>query len=72
MKADTIIIDGRSYLWRSILELRRRQLAARKEAAAQQMILFEMHEDHRPALERKAADRYHEPGLFSREDGAET
>jgi hypothetical protein len=33
--------------------------------AAQQPVLFELIEDHRPAGERDAAERYREPSLFT-------
>jgi hypothetical protein len=54
-------IDGRRYLWRDLLALRQAQALPR----AEQPILFELHEDRRPAGERNAADRYSEPNLFT-------
>ncbi len=56
-----IIIEGKPYLWRDILELRREQA---KIEVTQQPALFELKQDHRPAAVRKADDRYKEPGLF--------
>jgi hypothetical protein len=58
-----IEIDGKRYLWRDIVQLRREQRKA--YAKAQQPALFELKEDHRPAAERTAAGRYLEPSLFS-------
>jgi hypothetical protein len=66
--APFIVIDGKRYRWKDILELRRAQLAAAGAAQANQPPLFEMlHDDRRPAAERTAARRYLQPGLF--EDG---
>ena len=59
----TILIDGKRYLWREILALRRQQLAQAKNAA--QPALFELKEDRRPRPERTAAGRYQRPSLFS-------
>jgi hypothetical protein len=59
-----IIIDGKRYLWSEIVRVRREQLAALKRQAAQPT-LFELKHDARPATERKAADRYLQPSLFS-------
>jgi hypothetical protein len=59
-----IEIDGKRYLWRDILQLRRQQKKA--HAKALQPALFELKDDHRPMTERTAAGRYLEPSLFSR------
>jgi hypothetical protein len=56
-----IEIDGRRYLWRDLVALRRAQATP----AAQQQALFTLREDHRPAGERNAAERYSEPNLFT-------
>jgi len=56
-----IEIDGRRYLWRDLVALRRAQLQRRIE----QLALFELREDHRPAGERSAAERYCAPSLFT-------
>ena len=56
-----IEIDGRRYLWRDLMALRRAQAMP----AAQQPSLFALREDHRPAGERDAAERYREPSLFT-------
>ncbi len=61
----TIEIDGRRYLWREIMERRRRQIAAHDTAQARQLMLFELKHDTRPATQRTAAGRYAEPTLFS-------
>ena len=56
----TVYIDGRRYLWRDLVELRRAQAQPR----AKHLSLFELREDHRPPGERSAAERYREPSLF--------
>jgi hypothetical protein len=58
-----IEIDGKRYLWRDILELRREQRKAFRQA--QQPALFALKDDRRPAAERTAAGRYLEPLLFA-------
>jgi hypothetical protein len=58
----TIDIDGRRYAWRELVALRHAQATPRSE----QPTLFELREDHRPAGERNAAERYREPSLFTR------
>jgi hypothetical protein len=58
-----IEIEGRRYLWRDILELRREQRAA--FAKAEQRSLFELKHDCRPPAERSAASRYLEPTFFN-------
>lgn len=67
---DTVIIKGRAYSWRAILEARRAQIKAWKAARPQQPALFELKEDRRPEAERTAAGRYNEPSLFNLPDGA--
>ena len=57
-----IEIDGKRYLWRDILELRREQ--RRAHAKAQQLALFDYKYDCRPSTARTAAGRYLEPSLF--------
>jgi hypothetical protein len=56
-------LDGRRYHWRDVVEARRAQLAARRNA--EQPALFELREDNRPATECTAAGRYREPSLFA-------
>ena len=68
-KPDTIVIDGHAYSWQQICELRRRQIEARRAAQAQQLVLFELKEDRRPASERTASGRYEEPTLLNRMQG---
>ena len=64
-RAPFIVIDGRLYRWKDILELRRAQLAAAGAAEASQLALFAtLHDDRRPPAERTAAGRYLQPGLF--------
>ena len=58
-----IEIDGKRFLWRDILELRRAQKKA--HARAQQPALFELKDDRRSPAERTAAGRYLEPSLFA-------
>lgn len=57
-----IQLDGRLYLWREVVAIRRQQLAS--EAKAAQPTLFNLFRDIRPALHRAAAGRYAEPSLF--------
>ena len=65
-RAPFILIDGRLYRWRDILELRRAQLAAAGAAEASQLALFaSLHDDRRPPAERTASGRYREPSLFN-------
>jgi len=63
--SDTIMVEGRAYSWRVILELRRQQIDAWKAAQPQQPALFELALDHRPKAERTAAGRYREPTLLA-------
>jgi hypothetical protein len=56
-----INIDGKRYLWRDIVKLRREQ---RKAARQPQLTLFELKEDSRPASQRTAEGRFTEPMLF--------
>jgi hypothetical protein len=62
-----ITIDGKRHLWRDVLRRRRQQREA--SAEPEQPALFELKEDHRPASDRTAADRYLEPSLFTIFDG---
>ena len=62
-----IVIDGKRYVWRDILALRREQLRAC--ANATQPALFELRDDSRPPAERTAAGRYLEPSLFTQSHG---
>jgi hypothetical protein len=65
-RAPFILIDGRLYRWKDILDLRRAQLAAAEAAEGSQLALFAaLHDDRRPPAERTAAGRYLEPGLFA-------
>jgi hypothetical protein len=60
-----IVIDGKLYRWKDILELRRAQLAAAGAAQASQLALFAaLHDDRRPPSERTASGRNLQPGLF--------
>lgn len=60
-----IVIDGKPYRWKDILEQRRAQLAASAAAEASQLALFaRLHDDRRPSAGRTAAGRYLEPSLF--------
>ena len=58
-----IEIDGKRYLWRDIVQMRREQLKAR--VRSEQPVLFPLKDDYRPPAERTAAGRYREPSLFS-------
>jgi hypothetical protein len=57
----TIDIDGKRYLWRDLVALRRAQATPKQK----QPTLFPLREDCRPAGERSAADRYQAPSLFT-------
>jgi len=57
-----VLLDGKRYLWRDILKMRREQL--KQERQARQPALFEMHEDARPVSQRSADGRHSEPTLF--------
>jgi hypothetical protein len=60
-----IMIDGKPYRWKEILEQRRAQLAAAGAAGASQLALFAtLHDDRRPLAGRTASGRYLEPSLF--------
>jgi len=59
-----IDIEGKKYLWRDVVNLRREQVKAAK--TPEQPMLFEsLHEDRRGPGERTAAERYLEPNLFN-------
>ena len=64
-RPDTILIDGRAYRWREILEMRRQQIAAWKAARPDQPALFPLINDSRPKSERTVAGRYNESTLFN-------
>lgn len=57
----TVVIDGKRYVWREILKLRREQ---RKQARQYQPTLFQLHDDTRLPEQKTAAGRYHQPTLF--------
>ena len=61
-----IIIEGRAYRWRDILELRRQQIAAWRATRPDQPALFPLIDDSRPNSERTAAGRFNEPSLLDR------
>ena len=64
-RAPFILIDGKAYRWKDILDLRRAQLAAAEAAQGSLLALFaSLHDDRRPAAERTASGRYLQPGLF--------
>ena len=56
-----IEIDGKRYAWREIIRLRREQ---RKQLRQQQLTLFALKDDSRPASQSTFAGRYSEPTLF--------
>jgi hypothetical protein len=56
-----LVIEGKRYLWKEILRLRREQ---RKAARQPQLALFDLKEDYRPASQRTAYGRFTEPTLF--------
>jgi hypothetical protein len=57
-----IVIAGIQYEWKEIRRLRREQIQA---ARKQQLALFEMKEDRRPASQKTADGRFSEPTLFT-------
>lgn len=58
-----ILLDGKAYVWRDLVKMRREQLQA--VTKARQLTLFELKEDVRPEAHRTAAGRYVEPSLFA-------
>ena len=58
-----IIIDGKAYIWRELVKLRREQL--QEIAKAEQMPLLELRDDCRPETDSTASRRYIEPSLFT-------
>ena len=62
MAPSFVVIDGKRFLWKDILKLRREQ---RKAARQSQLTLFEIKEDSRPASQRTAEGRFTEPMLFN-------
>jgi hypothetical protein len=71
-RAPFIVIDGKLYRWKDILELRRAQLAAAGAAQASQLALFAtLHDDRRPPYERTASGRYLQPCLFTELSGGD-
>lgn len=66
-KGRFIEIEGKRFLWRDLVKLRREQRQA--SANAPQPALFPLIEDRRPPAERTAAGRYQEPTLFAHPDG---
>lgn len=56
-----IVIDGKRYLWRDLLRLRREQ---RQAARTAQPALFPLKEDCRPPTQKTVRGRYEEPTLF--------
>jgi len=64
MKPSIIVIEGKYYRWRDILQLRREQLTVTTKA--EQLALFaDLPPDSRPVHERTATGRYLQPSLFS-------
>jgi hypothetical protein len=55
-------IDNKRYEWKEIMRLRRQQIEA--ERRAQQLTLFELRDDRRPASQQTARGRYDELTLF--------
>lgn len=57
-----IVIDGRRYEWRQIRQLRRDQINEARRT--QQLQLFDLKHDARPASQQTAEGRFTEPTLF--------
>ena len=65
-RAPFLVIDGKLYRWKDILELRRAQLAARRSRTSKpDGVICNLHDDRRPPAERTASGRYLQPGLFA-------
>ena len=60
----SILIDGKSYRWKDIVELRRAQRAAATTAATQLVLFKGLQDDCRPVDARTASGRYQQPCLF--------
>ena len=60
-------IEGKRFLWRDLVKLRREQ--RQPSANAPQPVLFPLIDDRRPPAERTAAGRYQEPTLFAHPNG---
>jgi len=58
----TIVIDGKRYDWREIRRLRREQIQEARRI--EQLPLFDLKDDSRPASQRTVAGRFMEPTLF--------
>jgi hypothetical protein len=56
-----IVIEGKRYVWKEILRLRREQIQATHK---RQLVLFEMKDDCRPASQKTVDGRFSEPPLF--------
>jgi hypothetical protein len=56
------MLDGKKYLWKEIVTMRREQIKAARQAA--QLALFVLQDDARPKSQRTAAGRLEEPTLF--------
>lgn len=56
-----VVIDGKRYAWRDILNLRREQKKTQRKA---QLALFELRDDSRPKSQITAHGRFEQPTLF--------
>ena len=66
-----IVIGGTRYRWRDLVRLRQAQRDTARQAC--QLSLFNaLPEDHRPAHERTASERYRQPSLFTRLEDADS
>jgi hypothetical protein len=57
-----IEIGGAQYAWKEILRMRREQSKADRQP--QQLTLFDLRDDSRPASQQTVRGRYEEPTLF--------
>jgi hypothetical protein len=62
-----ILLDGKAYVWRELVKMRREQLRA--VTKVQQLTLFELKEDVRSESHRTATGRYLQPSLFTPLEG---
>jgi hypothetical protein len=65
MSSDVFMLEGRADSWRALRAMRREQLEARRKAQPAEPALFPLKDDHGPATERTAAQRYAEPSRFA-------
>ena len=63
-KPDTLVVDGHGFSWQRLCELRKQQLEAWRATQERQLVLFELKDDYRPAVERSPSGRYEAPSML--------